>query len=277
MSASKSQVVEVQITSGRWSLAVVVKIISGDTVNLVALADGVDPWPTPDAFNGVVAGTLTSVTKGTGVGQWREIALPSATTAAIAAAVADALTDYSTDDDIATAVSAALATVSSNLASAVSTAASNLASSVTTINADVAEIAASLAALAAVVEAIPVDDDSGLTAVAAAGSAHSGLGLNAVRQPSSTRPTRVTAAGSMTLTSTLLGAQTASVDLLSDSSNPPTTRRGRQPAGVSGVAATVTMPWALSYDVPAGHYYKLVPAASANASVALDDITETAG
>lgn len=277
MSASKGQVVEVQITSGRWSLAAVAKIVSGDTVNLVAFTDAVDPWPTIDTPNGLIAGSLSSVTKGTSTGQWRDLALPSATTAAIASAVAAALTDYSTDDDISAAVTAALATVAANLASAASTAASSLASSVTTINADMAEIASGLSTLAGVVAAIPADDDSGLTVIAGAGSAHSGLGLNAARQPSSARPTRVVATGSMSLTSTLLGAQTASVDLLSDSSNPPTTRRGRQPAGLSGVAATATVPWTLSYDVPAGHYYKLVTANTANASVALDDITETAG
>lgn len=277
MSASKGQIVEVQITSARWSLAAVAKIISGDTVNLVAFTDAVDPWPTIETPNGLIAGSLASVTKGTGIGQWRELALPTATTAAIETAVAAALTEYATEDDIEGAVAAALATVASNLASAVSTAASNLASAVSTINSDMAEIASAVATLAGIVEAIPTDDDSGLTVVAGAGTAHSGLGLNTARQPSSTRPTRVVATGSMSLTSTLLGAQTASVDFLSDSSNPPTTRRGRQPAALSGVAATVSMPWALSYDVPAGHYYKLVSVTSANASVALDDITETAG
>ncbi len=56
MSASKGQLCEVQITSGRWSLAVVSKIISGDTVNLVAFTDAVNPWPTNDTPNGLVAG-----------------------------------------------------------------------------------------------------------------------------------------------------------------------------------------------------------------------------
>jgi len=266
MSASKGQVVEVQITSGRWSLAFVVKIISGDTVNLVAIADGVDPWPTADTFNGVVSGTLVSVTKGTEVGQWREVALPSYVTDAISAAVAAALTDYATDSDISSAVSAALATVASNLAGAVDS-----------IDTDIDALEASVASLSAAVAAIPADDDSGLAVVSTAGSSHSSLGLNAARQPSSTRPTRVTATGSMSLTSTLLGSQTVSVDLLSDASNPPTTRRGRQPAGLSGVAASATMPWTLTYDVPAGHYYKLVTANTAGASVSLDDINETAG
>ncbi len=261
--SSKGQVVEVQITTGRWSLAAVVKIISGDTVNLVAFTDAVDPWPDVSTPNGLIAGSLASVAKGTGVGQWRELALPTATTDAISAAVAAALEDYATEADIATAVAAALATAASNLASAVAS-----------LSGDIAGVAAAVAVVSDDVENI---DLAGLTVVAPAGTSHSGLGFNTTRQPNTTRPTRVDATGSMSLTSSLLGSQTASVELLSDSSNPPTTRRARQPSALSGVAANVTMPWHVGYDVPAGHYYKLVPAASANASCSIDDINETAG
>lgn len=123
---------------------------------------------------------------------------------------------------------------------------------------------------------LPADDYSGLVVVPSAGSSHAGLGLDVARQPSTTRPTRVTASGSMTLTSTVLGAQTASVALKSDSSATPTVTILTVPAGLSGVAATVTFPWTLTYDVPTGDYYILSSAHSANASVALTAINETA-
>lgn len=230
MTASKGQICEVQITSGRWSLALIAKIVSGDTVNLVALTDAVDPWPTVETPNGLVAGSIASVTKGTSVGQWRDLDLPAATIAAIAAAVGGELGSYATE-----------------------------------------------AYTDAAIAAIPVDDDSGLTVVAVAGSSQLSLGLDSVRQPSATRPTRIDVSGAFNLTSTLLGAQTASVELRSDSSNPPTTVRGKQRGALSGVAASSTLPWSFGYSVPAGHYYKLVSAHSANSSVDLDALNETAG
>ncbi len=287
MTASKGEIVEMQITSGRWSLGVVSKIISGDTVNLCVLTDGVNPWPTIDTPNGLIAASYTSVVKGTGVGEWRELALPSSTTAAIAAAVAAALEDYATEDDIEIAIASALSTVATNLASAVST----LNASITEVADDVTELSSSLAtlagaavttsamntAIAGAIAAIPADDDSGRMVVSPAGSDHAGLGFGTARRPSTTRPTKVTATGTMTLASTLLGAQTASVTLLSDSGTTPTTPRGNQSTALSGVVATVTVPWTLHYEVPAGHYYLLDDAASANASCAITYINETEG
>jgi hypothetical protein len=267
MTASLGQPLKLQITTGRQSIGFVSKIISGDTVNVVVFTDAVQPWPTIDTPNGLVGAYYNSVAKGTSVGQWQELDLPASVTDAIAAAVATAIAGLASDADI----TAALATVASNLSAALSTVAGNLASAVTAFEAEIA------AAVSGALSELPEDDDSGLTVVAPAGTSHAGLGLNAARQPSSSRPTRVTASGSMSLTSTLLGAQTASVQFLSDASNPPTTSRGTAPAALSGVAATIGVPWCLIYDVPAGHYYKLVTAASANASVSLSEINETAG
>lgn len=288
MSASKGQLCEVQITSGRWSIAAICKIISGDTVNLVAFTDAVDPWPDVNTPNGLVAGSLTSVAKGTSVGQWREIDLPTATSAAIAAAVSSAIAglDYASDSDVSSAVSAAMSTVASNLAGAVSTlngSISTLSSTVSSLSSTVSGLSGSAIdeeemedAIAAAVAAIPPVDLDGLEAVAAAGTSHSGLGFNAARRPSTTRPTKVNVTGTITMTSTLLGAQTAKIELMSDSSSSPTTVRGDQPAGLSGVAASTTVPWSMTYEVPAGDYYKLVTTLSANASASITYINETA-
>lgn len=100
MTASRGQRVEVQITSGRWSLAQISKIESGDTVTLVALTDGVNPWPTSDTPNGLVAGSISGVTKGTGVGQWRELALPGYEQDAVASIATGSvsLTGYATEE-----------------------------------------------------------------------------------------------------------------------------------------------------------------------------------
>jgi hypothetical protein len=117
-------------------------------------------------------------------------------------------------------------------------------------------------------------DTSGLQVVAAAGVSQLSLGLNAARQPSSTRPTRVTATGTIALTSTLIAPQSAAVKLLSDNASTPTTSRGEQQASLSGVAASMTVPWSLTYDVPAGHYYSL--STSGAGTVALLTINETA-
>lgn len=116
MSASKGQRVEVQITTGRWSLAQIAKVVSGDTVNLVALTDGVDPWPTVDTPNGLVAGSLSGVAKGTSVGQWRELAMPTCEQDAIATIAAGSVslvgyaTEAYTDEATEEAVGACVAT-----------------------------------------------------------------------------------------------------------------------------------------------------------------------
>lgn len=261
------QPLKIQITSGRYSIGFVTKIISGDTVNLVTFTDAVQPWPTIDTPNGLVDAYYNSVAKGTGVGQWQDLPLSETLSSAIAAQVADAIEDLASQEDLTDA----LATVASNLSSALSTVASNLSSAVSSLESEIAS------SISTAIAGIPADDDSGLMVVASAGSSHAGLGLNAARQPSTTRPTRVTASGGISMTSTLLGAQSASVTLLSDASNPPTTIRAVAPAALSGVAATVQTPWQLTYDVPAGHYYKLSTSTTANASVSLSEINETAG
>lgn len=116
-------------------------------------------------------------------------------------------------------------------------------------------------------------DLSGRTAVATAGTSP-GIGLDTARQPSTTRPVRVVATGTFALTSTLILPATGAVELRSDSASTPTTKRGAQVAQLSGVVASMTVPWSMTYDVPAGHYYKLV---TSGTGVALDTITETIG
>lgn len=99
MVASKGQRVEVQITSGRWSLAQISKVVDGDVVNLVAVTDGVDPWPTVDTPNGLVAGSLSNVSKGASVGQWRELDMPATEQSVIASIASESvsLVGYATE------------------------------------------------------------------------------------------------------------------------------------------------------------------------------------
>lgn len=134
---------------------------------------------------------------------------------------------------------------------------------------------AGLASTSYVDTAVAGVDLAGRTAVAGAGVSQLALGLDAARQPSLTRPTRVTATGTIALTSTLITPQSATVELASDSATTPTTVRGSAPATLSGVVASLTLPWSLTYDVPAGHYYLL--ATSGAGTVALLTLNETAG
>lgn len=245
MTAKLGQPVKIQITSGRYSIGMVCKIISGDTVNIVAFTDAVDPWPTIDIPNGLIAGSMNSVAKGTGVGQWQELEVPEAVGAAITAAIAG-LTGYATEDYVSTAVSG-LAT----------------------------EIYVE-AAVTDAIAAIPADDDSGLCAVPGAGSAVGSPAMNSPRRPSTTRPAMVKISGIAAMTSTLLGAQSATVTIYADSSSSPTTVVDViGPMTLSGVAATVTHAWSACYPLPAGHYYSAVATGNAAAGASITHINET--
>ena len=116
--------------------------------------------------------------------------------------------------------------------------------------------------------------DAGRCAVPGAGSAVSSPALSTPRRPSTTRPTRVTVYGTIALTSTLLAPQSATVELQADSSSTPTTTVGGPlSASLSGVAASMTVPFTLTYDVPAGHYYQVVQTVAGGA-VTLTHINE---
>lgn len=112
---------------------------------------------------------------------------------------------------------------------------------------------------------------SACVAVPAPGSAPS-LALNTARQPSATRPTRVTVSGTWTTSLTASGV----VQLVSDSSSSPTTVRvDAQPAVTLAVGIGMTIPWTLTYDVPVAHFYKV--ATSGTGTFAITRINETAG
>lgn len=256
MTTAINQLVLFRSASSRYQAAVTVRIVTGDTADLLVLGDGTD-WEdgVPAAY---YARPMAGKAKGTTVDQWQPVDVTAEVGAAIATAVSGGLTGYASTSSVTSAIAAAVASLATaaSVTSAIATAATY---------ADTA------------IAAIPADDDSGLTVVAGAGTSHTGLGLNAVRQPSSTRPTRVEATGQIALTSTVLGPKTATVTLLSDASNPPTTPRGVQTLSLSGVAATVSVPWSLGYAVPAAHYYELVTSGADAAGVSLTAITETAG
>ncbi len=116
-------------------------------------------------------------------------------------------------------------------------------------------------------------DDSDLCVVPAAGSPVT-LALSTPRRPSTARPTRVTVYGQISLTSTLLGPQTATATLKSDSSATPSTAVGVATAALSGVVATSAPPYTLTYDVPTGHYYQVVASGGGSAGVSISHINE---
>jgi hypothetical protein len=81
MAASKSQFVEYQISTARYLLAAITRIVSGDTVNLLAFTDDEAPVDPDDLPAGTTFARFTDVAKGSAVGEWRDLALPADTTA----------------------------------------------------------------------------------------------------------------------------------------------------------------------------------------------------
>src|SRR5262249_32146283 len=110
--------------------------------------------------------------------------------------------------------------------------------------------------------------DAGRCAVPAAGTAPT-LTIRTARrpappgpraQPNATRPVRVTGSGTWTGSLSVTGSVSGTIELRSDSSSPPTTVRIDAQPGISatlllGAAAGQTIPWLLTYDVPAGDRY----------------------
>lgn len=94
-------------------------------------------------------------------------------------------------------------------------------------------------------------------------------------QFSATRATRLNVRITTSLSSTLLGPQSYTVELRCDSGSTPTTVVDDVIGGLSGVVATVDQPAKLSALVPAGHYCRVVTAAaSANATPSLTASTK---
>jgi len=115
-------------------------------------------------------------------------------------------------------------------------------------------------------------------AVPAAGT-HPTLALNTPRQPNASRPTCVTVYGTWAWSLSAIGSQAGTATLQSDGSSTPTTVQGIASCarGVSvgiTVGDTGTMPWVLTYEVPAGHYYQI--ATSGSGTFAITHITEQA-
>lgn len=94
MAASKGQIVEYQISTGRWLLAQVAAVVSTDVLNLLVYPDGSAAAAATDLPGGVLMVAVNSVALGSSVGQWRVLALPAATSAAFTL-VATAGTDPS--------------------------------------------------------------------------------------------------------------------------------------------------------------------------------------
>lgn len=113
----------------------------------------------------------------------------------------------------------------------------------------------------AAIAALPSDDDSGLCAVPGAGSTVS-LALNTARTPNASRPTLVTVSGSWSWSLSATGTVAGTLSVKSDSSSTPTTAVATLPFSRSvTVGITVgdagSIPYSVSYHVPAGHSYVL--------------------
>lgn len=108
--------------------------------------------------------------------------------------------------------------------------------------------------------------------------------LNTAFQPSTTKPTLVSYSIKTQVTNpALAGTSTATVALMSDASNPPTTERGRVEA-TSGVGVSVTLALTtsntatLSYIVPANHWVRLASTTTGTGSVSIvSQVEETLG
>lgn len=104
-------------------------------------------------------------------------------------------------------------------------------------------------------------DVAGRCAVPAEGSSV-GLALNTPRQPHATRPVRLSVYGTWAWVLSAIGSQSGTATLKSDSASTPTNTHGVASCarGISvgiTVGDTGTMPWSMSYEVPAGHYYQI--------------------
>lgn len=93
------------------------------------------------------------------------------------------------------------------------------------------------------------------------------LATNTPRQPSATRPVRVTASGSWSWSLSAIGTVAGTLAIHSDSSSSPTTPRAHAPCSRSVTVGVVvgdagSLPWCLEYVVPAGHYYQLATSGS---------------
>ena len=210
MTTSAGQPAVYRLGSSRYVQAVVTKVVSGDTVELVAFSDG-SAWGDGDPAS-LGAKVYDSIALGTGVGEWQPGTLVDA---AIAAATTNLATYSYVDSGVA-----------------------------------------------------------GRCAVPGAGSAVGSPAFATPRRPSTTRPTRVTVYGSFAMASTLLGPQSGTATLLADSSATPSTQVGVAPAALSGVAANATVPWTMTYDVPANHWYQVTVSVSANTTANLLHINE---
>lgn len=99
-------------------------------------------------------------------------------------------------------------------------------------------------------------------------------------QPHATKPVFVSYSVKTSVTNPLVaGTSTATVTLLSDAANPPTTERARDEATSSvGLAVTIALTTSntapLSYLVPAGHFVKLVSTIAGTGTATIVSQTE---
>ncbi len=193
MTAALAQLVQYRMSESVTCAAVIIRVVSGDTVHLVPLMDTGDGWLVRTAPAIHRAELHENVSKGPDAGQWQDSVVPDPIAAAPAAGV---------------------------------------------------------------------QSPRALDTTFTPSTSHGG------------RAVQLSVSGTLRCQSTLLSPQTAAVELRSDSQITPTTTRVDASFTLEGVVATCTVPFFLSYEVPAGETVRLVT--SGAGTVTITAINETA-
>lgn len=232
-SPTVGDLVSYRTATSQHNLAVVGRVVSGSTVDIVAFSDGTN-WQDGGTPWGVATITYPSVALGTGVGQYQPTTIIA---------------------DIATAAGFVTSGV---VTSAITSATSGLAST-SYVGSAVAGLASAsyVDGLGPTYLALPPAPASG-------GMSLGGSGV----QLSATRPVLLTIRGSATMTSTLAGGQAYTVELRCDSGATPTTVVDDAGGSINqqvGLSVTLTeiQPWKLVTMARAGDKCRVVQAAGA--------------
>lgn len=245
--------VSYRTSTSQHNLAMVGRVVSGTTVDVVAFSDGTT-WMDGGTPAQVATITYTSVALGTGVGQYQ----PTTIVADAAAAGGAATMAY-----VASAIASATASLAST--SYVASAVSGLA---TTAYVD-AELGGATSGLAteSYVDALGPTYLKLPTAPAGAGLSLNGAGTLL----STTRPVLVVARGTASMVSTLGLGQAFLVELRCDGNTTPTAVVDDQSGSYTdalGVTTSVIVPWKLVSMARAGDRCRVVqPAGSATITV----------
>lgn len=238
-SPAVGDLVRYRTATSQYHLAVVGRVVSGTTVDIVAFSDGTT-WQDMGTPPGAATITYYGLTLGTGVGQYQPTTI-----------VADA------------AAAAGFATTSATSA-AIASSASALNGTITTLSGSVSTLSSTVAALSS---------SSATHLVQPIAPATAGLSLGGVGvQLSATRAVLLTVRGTASMTSTLAGGQAFGVELRCDSGSTPTTVVDDASGALSqtlGISVTLTaqQPWKLVTIARPGDFCRVVSGGTATVSL----------